>query len=245
MTVALQRGGLRDVAPSVSHPMASRHERPIPRGPEILVPGFVVRRARLSDVRRIVRIYRGMSAEDRAVYHPFPFDRVRLGWIMTTLVVSQRLGLWGIRHFPRLSAVVLVVSPDDGGRSIAYATVRFVVEDGEVRSRFGYVIQPEFRAKGMGTQLLLRMCEASVAVHVPRFSVSVLKENSANVAILRKFGFETVPGEDDRHAPNSQNLVSRMEVRTVIERFHEYERRRTRATGSNGGVPSVEASPAP
>ena len=76
-----------------------------------------------------------------------------------------------------------------GERVVGFAGVWLMVDEAHVTT-FG--VHPDWRRQGIGRQLLLNVCELSVAIGARRMTLEVRVSNEAAQALYRSFGFEVV-----------------------------------------------------
>lgn len=184
-------------------------------------PALHVRPARLGDVGTLVRMYRAQDAASRHLYHPFPFDRLRLTLIFTFFAGSRRMLPFLLRRFPRRAVALLVACRAGERRPIAYGTTAFqVTPDGGRRAIFGYLVDPSARGLGVGTQLHVDMIDAAVALGVPRGGGMVVSTNRSNLRVLEKLGF-TITESDvvDSEVPGAKNYVTDGDLAEISRRW--------------------------
>ena len=166
-----------------------------------------LRPARLGDIGALVRMYRGQGADTARLYHPFPFDRLRLGVIFLYMVATRPLVGWLLRHVPRRAVLLLVaeIGPD---RTIAgFGNTGFRRTPTEPRAIFGYMVDARFRGLGIGTRLHEEMIEEALRLGVRRGGGMVVVDNAANLRILKRMGFSMRASEVvDRAAPGVRNI---------------------------------------
>jgi RimJ/RimL family protein N-acetyltransferase len=195
-----------------------------------------IRPARFSDVGSLVRMYRDQSAESRQMYHPFPFDRLRLTFIFLYMVTTRRLLGRLLKWAPRRALVLLVATVNDDPRPVGYGNVAFVRRPTGIKAIFGYLVLPAYRGHGVGTRLHEEMIEAAIALGIRRGGGMVIRQNAANLRVLDKLGFTMMnTGLVDRSAPGASNIETDGDLTEIAERF-----RQRRAGG--GGVGSAAAA---
>ena len=183
-------------------------------------PELVIRPARLRDVGPVTSMYLARSAASRELYHPFPESRVRLFAIFGYMAMTQRRLPWLLRRRRLRAAVLLVARRTDTGALLGYGNVGFERSpDGTPRAIFGYLVEEEYRGRGIGTRLHDAMIESALALGVKRGGGMVVVQNTANVRVLAKLGFELSPTDVvDRGAPDSGNLRSDGDLEEIARR---------------------------
>jgi len=182
-------------------------------------PRVVVRRASLGDLGTVSRIYRGQSDASRKLYHPFPFDRFRLGFILLYMVATRPFVRALLRIAPR-RALVLLVATLETGTIIGYGNISFVPRDGRLKALFGYLVSEEYRGLGVGTHLHQEMIEAALALGVTRGGGMVIRENAANLRVLEKLGFTLRESTlIDRAAPEATNIETDGDLERIAARW--------------------------
>ena len=74
-------------------------------------------------------------------------------------------------------------------RVVAYGGIWVIVEDSHVTT---LAVDPEFRRKGFGEVLLLRLIDEAIARGAAWMTLEVRESNSAAQLLYRKYGFTTV-----------------------------------------------------
>ncbi|MCI4335634.1 MAG: GNAT family N-acetyltransferase [Thermoplasmata archaeon] len=201
-------------------------------------PPVRIRRARLSDIRQLVRMYRGQSPESRQLYHPFPFDRFRLNLIFLFMVASRPFLKLLLKISRRRTLVLLVATVGDDPRLVGYGNVAFVDRSFGVKAIFGYLVEAEYRGLGVGTRLHEVMIEAAIALGVRRGGGMVVSENASNLRVLEKLGFEMrQTGLVDTGAPSSTNIETDGDLVAIAARWQNRAAANSVAgpSGSAGG----------
>jgi RimJ/RimL family protein N-acetyltransferase len=185
-------------------------------------PEVRVRKPRYSDIRTLVRIYRGQDEESRRLYHTFPNDRLRLTILFTYMVVVRnRMGLL-LRFWPRAAVSLLVVTVGGSERPVAYGNTAFRRNpEGVMRAIFGYLVEAPYRGLGIGTTLHEEMIDEAVSLGVRRGGGMVVSTNVANLKVLAKLGF-TLRDSDvvDRNAPEARNIETDGDLEEISRQRH-------------------------
>jgi RimJ/RimL family protein N-acetyltransferase len=183
-------------------------------------PSVTVRWARLSDLGPILRLYRGQSAESRQFYHPYPFDRFRLGPILFALLVSSRIVRLMLRLAPNYAFVILIAEEPGEAAPIGFCTARFVRRHGDpIWAQFGYLVRHDRRGRGIGSYLAIAQWRTARALGVLRGGGTILEGNIASSRVVEPFGFHLEPtGQPDARAADRQNLGSIQDLNEVLER---------------------------
>ncbi len=180
-----------------------------------------VRAATLGDVPTLVRMYRGQDEATRLLYHPFPFDRLRVTLIFAFFAGSRRLLPFLLRRFPRRAVALMVACRVGESRPIAYGTTAFhATPDGGRRAIFGYLVDPSARGLGVGTELHVEMIDAAIALGVHRGGGMVVATNRSNLRVLDKLGF-TITESDvvDAGVPEAKNYVTDGDLPDIARRW--------------------------
>jgi RimJ/RimL family protein N-acetyltransferase len=168
---------------------------------------FVFRWARFSDLAPIAQMYRRQSPESRSFFHPYPFDRLRLGVILGAMYASQRVVRRMLRWWPNF-AFVIVVAAEPTGAPVGFGTVRFVARRGEETwARFGFMIDERHQGHGVGSRLAQAMYRSTLSLGVRRGGGTILEHNQVSMGIAEKFGFRfTASAQADPRAPRQVAL---------------------------------------
>lgn len=183
----------------------------------------------LGDIRPLVEMYMGLSAEARRFYHPFPFDRSHLWIIYGYMVLAGRLARATVRMFPHWSVILIVATLPGQRRPIGYGTVRFVGNRGtDLRAKLGFSVAEGYRGLGIGTALAKRMIVAALSVGVTRAVGTILQANSASLAVAKKLGatYEERKDVPDRFAPGETNVVAQGDLTRFSYLLEERDRER-------------------
>jgi ABC-type amino acid transport substrate-binding protein/RimJ/RimL family protein N-acetyltransferase len=175
-----------------------------PRRPSVYVE---IRPARLSDIPVLIDLYMSQPEESRRLYHPFPFDRLRLRAIFTYMVGTRPV-LPYLIHRPGVHAAVLLVAClPDSSTPVGYGNTAFIHPEGpEPRAFFGYLVSAEYRSRGIGAQLHDALVDAALALGVQRGGGIIMTDNAANVRLVEKLGLRPTESDVvDTSAPGAAN----------------------------------------
>lgn len=150
--------------------------------------------ARLTDAVAIARLYRSQPPEERALYHPFPFDRFRLLILLGALLVAQHLRGPLLRRVPRASVMVWVARAPDGQGLAAFGSARFRRDaQGRLLVRTGLLVAPSWRRAGIGAALKGRLLEEARRMGARRAEALMLPSNTAVLALNERLGYRIRP----------------------------------------------------
>lgn len=126
------------------------------------------------------------------------------------MIASRRSLRFLLRHRPDRAIVLLVVHVPGRSRAVAYGTTAFVAApEGGLRAIFGYLVDPETRGLGIGTQLHVAMIESALALGIRRGGGMVVATNYSNLRVLEKLGFTiTESSVVDTAVPGAKNYVT-------------------------------------
>lgn len=179
-----------------------------------------LRRGRITDARRLVRLYLGLSADARHGFHPFPFSRPRL-WVLYPLTLGiSRLGRPLMRRFPGLIVVVVVAELDGVDGFVGYGTLRGEKgPDGQPQVRFGFVVRDGFRGHRIGISLLHRLSVEGHDLGVRWGVGAVFRGDARAIKAIRGFGFRfSETTRIDPRAPQESNFETRLDLDEVVQR---------------------------
>jgi RimJ/RimL family protein N-acetyltransferase len=195
-----------------------------PAGPSIGAPSrptVLVRPVGLLDLRSVMRLYRSQPPASRGLFHPLPFDRLRLSAFLLYVVVTRRSLRWLLHHPPLRATVVLTARRTPREPPIAFGLVGFNRSGPEPRAIFGYLVHEDARGLGIGTRLHEEMIDAAVRIGVKRGGGTVLVSNAPNIHLLQKLGFVLTPTDTtDSAAVGEANLASDGDLVAISNRFH-------------------------
>lgn len=185
-------------------------------------PEVIIRPGRLGDLVTLARIYRSQSEDSRALYHPFPFDRLRLTAIFGYMVVTRRLLPSLLRRRPRRALVLLVACLGQDPTPIGYGNVAFLAREGRpLRAIFGYIVAEAYRGLGVGTRLHEDMIDAAVSLGVTRGGGMLVSTNVSNLKVLQKLGFDIRESAIvDRVVPGVTNYETDGDLVEISRRRH-------------------------
>lgn len=214
-------------------------EAPVPTAPPP-GPEIRLRRARLGDVPALVALYRGQSAEAKAYYHPFPFERWKLVPIFLWMVGTTPLVRAVLRVLPRRAAYVLVVSAATDDRPIGYGTIRFAVARGEETwAKFGYMVAEDRRGQGIGSILSIHQLRCARGLGMRRGGGYIVRENVASRTVVSRYGEPLVETAPDRNAPRGS--VNLMSVGSLDSMIASYERTAHRDRPGSARLVGIDA----
>ena len=179
-----------------------------------------VRFARRGDVGALARLYRQRSDRSKALYHPFPFDPVRIRLILAWLTLDRPLIPFLMRWWSRRFGVVVVAAPRDGGRPVGYGTVRpRRSASGEWMAQFGYLVDDAYQGQGIGARLMEAMARASIALGIRRGVGTILASNAANLRLTQRYGWTVMgAGTHDRNSPGELNYEVTVDLEEILRR---------------------------
>jgi RimJ/RimL family protein N-acetyltransferase len=177
-----------------------------------------IRPAKVSDLRALVRLYRGRSEESKSTYHPFPFDRVRLATIYLWMTLARRGMRFLMRRFPRRAATLLVATLPDRPDIIGYGTVRLMTGRGEEPvALFGYMVGDGYQGQGVGGQIIRGMLLNAKELGIRRGGGTVLQQNAASAHLIQRFGWQLSKGAPDRGAPSAVNFATVADIDELLK----------------------------
>ena len=176
---------------------------------------------RIGEISSVMRLYRGQPAPSRALFHPLPFDRLRLGGFLLYVVATRRLAHRLLPH-PRVRvAIVLTVHADGSDAPVGFGLVGFDRRGPNPRATFGYLVDERYRGRGLGTRLHEEMIDAALGLGVHRGGGTVLATNLPNLRLLERLGFTITPTEiRDAAATDVANFVTDGDLAAISARFH-------------------------
>lgn len=186
-----------------------------PKGPARPLIPVTIRPVRLRDVPTLVGLYRGQPESSRALYHPFPFDPVRLTMIFTYQAVTRPFLKLMMRSRHIRAAALLVATTPTERRPIGYGHVQILhPAPGEVRAFFGYLVAPAYRGQRVGVALHDEMVETALRLGIRRGGGIILSQNRQNVRLLEKLGVELKESQvvDQRASPQEANFSVDMDL---------------------------------
>ena len=170
--------------------------------------------ARLADVGAIARLYREQSPAERALYHPFPFGRVRLTTLLSCLVGAQRARRPLLRIAPKASVIVWTVRERSSSLVIGFGTARFRRDaEGQLFVRTGLYVAPEHRRAGLGRALKVGLLAEARRMGARRAEALMLPDNEAILALNRALGFRVRPTSfRDRRAATTDFRLAELDL---------------------------------
>lgn len=177
-------------------------------------PRVLLGPARWGDIREIREAYLAQPDEARRLYHPLPFNLVRLTLTLDLLVLFQRLSLGWARRLPRAAVMLYAARDGRDGRLAGFGTLRFRrCSDGVLAAETGYFILPEFRRRGIGRRLKWAMIELGRRKGARRAQALILPNNVPSLRLNAGLGFHVRPSSiRDRHPPYEEFLMSELEL---------------------------------
>ncbi|HTW77639.1 MAG TPA: GNAT family protein [Thermoplasmata archaeon] len=178
-------------SPSAAAPTPSGVARPPTRLPTDR--GSDIRLARLTDVRRLARLYASRDPSDRRLFHPFPDGRWIAPWVFLTLLLAQSLRRVLVRLRPAWAFAFVVYTGVDG-RSIdgfVYLRVRRKTPQGYV-ANIGTQVGPRARGQGVGPRLIGALAIVARGDGIFRFETEAYEGNAASIRMCEKVGFRLV-----------------------------------------------------
>lgn len=155
----------------------------------------------------------GQSPEDRAHYHPFPFNRWVVGAIFATIVLERHVVGPLVRAFPRLAGLLLVVHTADADSPVGYCTLRFTVgSDRIVRGLFGSFVEPMARGIGAGNALMRGAIEAARGLGMSYLTTTFLESNQVSARFVARWGFTVAPTLPDLRQPHERNFIGELDL---------------------------------
>jgi GNAT superfamily N-acetyltransferase len=177
-----------------------------------------IHRARAGDLREVVRAYLDQPPDSRALYHPLPFDRIRLVPLLYAIVAVRPLARFLARRVPRAAVMLYTARSTSSGLLSGFGTVRFRrASDGVLVVETGYYVLPEERRKGLGRLLKSEMIEEARSLGAGRAQALILPGNLPSVRLNESLGFRIHPTETrDRHAPDQHLLLAETDLSTPL-----------------------------
>jgi len=172
------------------------------------------------------------------MYHPFPFDPIRLTLIYLWLVLGRHTVRWTVRNLPSIASIIVVVVPDGTtrpARPIGYGTIRYVAAPSqETWAKVGYILREDCRGFGLGWWLAYRLMQVTLDSGVRLAGGGVLDSNTTNIALVKKLGFEPLAGAPpDRAAPGARTVQVLGDIRV---RLNGLQSERVKRTGQRAIV---------
>ncbi|HEY6238672.1 MAG TPA: GNAT family N-acetyltransferase, partial [Thermoplasmata archaeon] len=155
------------------------------------------------DLGAIVRLYRAQPAGSRLFYHPFPFDRTRLGGVLAAIVVLQSARRRTVRRLPALAPLLWVVRSSDPDRVLGFGTATFHRDaGGTLVVRTGLFVAPDARRLGVGRLLKQTLLAESAQLGARRAEAILVAANEPSRELNRSLGYRLRPTEfHDPRAP--------------------------------------------
>lgn len=198
----MSEGGPATVAPA---PTVSSHLR--------------LRRGRVGDAARLVRLYMGLSEDARHGFHPFPFHRAALWFLYPAVLTVSRVGRPLMRRFPRLIVVVVVAEIDGVDGLVGYGTLRGETPPGRPPEvRFGFVVRDGFRGYKIGVSLLRRLAEEGYALGIRTGVGAVFRRDARAIKAIKGMGWEFRESTRvDPRAPEEENYETVLDLARAIQ----------------------------
>ena len=178
------------------------------------------------EIPGVMRLYRRQPTDSRALFHPLPFDRLRLFAFLAYVVAIRRIARRLLPHRGLRVALVLTARVGDANGPIAFGLVGFDRRGPSPRAVFGYLVDEQSRGRGVGTRLHEEMIDAALRLGVTRGGGTVLATNTPNLHLLTRLGFTITPTESsDSGAVGVPNLATDGDLAAISARFHSAARR--------------------
>ncbi len=169
------------------------------------------------DLPRIAELYLAQDEAARRLYHPLPFVRWRLRFLLRGLTFAQRWSRRWVRTFPRAAAGFLVGRLEPQGPVVAFGHLRFRWDSaGLLVAETGYFVEPTQRQKGLGTQFKRGLIAEARRFGARRVEALIDPSNIASVRLNQKLGFTFAPAPvPDRNSPHAQLIVAQLDLDPV------------------------------
>lgn len=162
--------------------------------------------ARWHDLRPIARLYQAQDPASRRLYHPFPFDRPRLGVLLAAIVVLQRARRRTVHRFPSLAPMLWVAGTSPAAPLLGFGTATFHrAPDGVLVVRTGLFVAPYARRRGVGRLLKETLLREAAGLGARRAEALIVAANEPSSELNRRLGFRFRATEfRDRRAPGAE-----------------------------------------
>ena len=170
--------------------------------------------ARWGEIGTIYRLYRAQGPDSRLLYHPFPFNALRLGSLLVGIRIVQSVAASWVRRAPGLIAVLVVARPRSGGPMMGFGTVTFRrAADRAIVARTGLYVTVPFRRHGLGKGLKQYMLALARSYGVRRAEALIHATNTASIELYRSVGYRIGSSTiRDRRPPYATFLLAETDL---------------------------------
>ena len=152
-----------------------------------------IRWLRIKDILSLTKMYLSLSEDTRRFFHPFQFKMWRTLPIFIYFSFSNKISRY-IQIISPKFVVLPLVAIDEKNTSIGFVYLCKLCKLPNSQlweaKNFGIVIQEEYQGLGVGTKLMEKIINISVANGIRKINLTVLAENETAIRLYKKFGFE-------------------------------------------------------
>jgi GNAT superfamily N-acetyltransferase len=174
-----------------------------------------IRIAGLKDVGKLAKIYINLPFSLREMFHPFPYDKLRLITILTVIMISNVCVPLLVRVSPLRLSTLLIAEDNKSSQILGFAF--FIItgkEDNFLIANAGLMTVQGLQRTGIGSSMFRQLHEKAKKIGVRKFSVTVLEKNTHSQAFLEAFGYSKKGYTNDEYwnGKHFRNLVMEMIV---------------------------------